>query len=268
MGLPVAARTALNMQPIAATRVNGVMRAVLLALLCLLSPLAAAVPVRSVELHQELLLPAGSAEKIVALTLDACGGGFDAELANFLVAHRVHATIFATRRWIRRNPEALAMLKSHVDLFAIEDHGANHVPAIVGGDRRVYGLAGVTDLQHLRREVSGGAEAVKSATGTAPRWYRGATGEYDPEALKAIEKMGYKVAGFSVNADNGATLSQKRIVERLKKVRSGDIIIAHVNKPASDTGKGVAQGVQFLLDRGFRFVNLNQSEVRPLQKRI
>ena len=169
---------------------------------------------------------------------------------------------------IRRNPDALAILKAHADLFEIEDHGANHVPAILGVDRRIYGLAGVADLKQLRLEVSGGADAVKAATGIAPQWYRGATGEYDPEALKAIEKMGYKVAGFSVNADNGATLSQKGIIARLKKVQGGDIIIAHLNKPASDTGKGMAQGLQLLVDQGFSFVRLDASDVRTPHKRI
>ena len=254
-------------QPIARTDVNGVMKPAFLLILFLLSSLAAAADGQPVELHQELSLPAGVTDKVVALTLDACGGGFDADLANFLIEHRIQATIFATRRWIRRNPDALATLKAHADLFDIEDHGANHVPAVVGADRSVYGLAGVANLKQLRREVSGGADAVKAATGIAPRWYRGATGEYDPEALKAIEAMGYRVAGFSVNADNGATLSQKQIVARLKKVRDGDIIIAHLNKPASETGRGLAEGLQLLLDRGFRFVKLNGSEVRPLQKR-
>ena len=221
------------------------------------------------ELRQELSLPGGvtDTDKVVALTLDACGGGFDADLAHFLIERRIAATIFATRRWIRRNPDAMTMLKAHPELFDVENHGANHVPAVIGADRSVYGLAGVADLQQLRREVSGGADAVKAATGIAPRWYRGATGEYDPEALKAIEAMGYRVAGFSVNADSGATLSQKQIVARLKKVRDGDIIIAHLNKPASETGRGLAEGLQLLLDRGFRFVKLNGSEVRPLQKR-
>ena len=243
------------------------MKRALLPILLLLSSLAAATDGQPVELHQELSLPAGVPDKVVALTLDACGGGFDADLANFLIEHRIQATIFATRRWLRRNPDGLAILKAHADLFDIEDHGANHIPAIIGADRSVYGLAGVADVKQLKREVSGGADAVKAATGTAPRWYRGATGEYDPEALKAIEAMGYKVAGFSVNADNGATLAKKQIVGRLKKVRSGDIIIAHLNKPASDTAKGMAEGLQLLLDQGFRFVKLNGFEVRPLSKR-
>ena len=258
----------LNMQRIVRSRVKYFMRLVALPALFLLSSLAAAADVQSVELHHELALPAGGSEKIAALTLDACSGSFDLELAQFLIDHRIHTTVFATRRWIRRNPDAVAMLNAHADLFEIEDHGANHVPAIIGSDRQVYGLAGVADLKHLRSEVALGAEAVKSATGTAPRWYRGATGEYDPEALKEIEKMGYKVAGFSINADSGATLSQKQVVARLKKVRSGDIIIAHLNKPQSETAKGMAQGLQLLLDRGFHFVRLDHSAVRPLQKRI
>ena len=245
------------------------MKPVLLPILLLLSSFAAAAQdVQPIELHHQLLLPAGETGKVVALTLDACGGSFDAGLANFLIEHRIHATIFATRRWIRRNPDALATLKAHADLFDIENHGANHVPAIIGADRHLYGLAGMADMKQLKREVSGGAEAIKAATGIAPHWYRGATGEYDPEAIKAIEAMGFKLAGFSVNADSGATLDKKKIVGRLKKVRSGDIIIAHLNKPASDTGKGMAEGLQLLLDQGFRFVRLDAAAVQPLQKRV
>ena len=160
------------------------MKPVLLPILLLLSSFAAAAQVvQPIELHHQLVLPAGETGKVVALTLDACAGGFDAQLANFLIEHRIHATIFATRRWIRRNPDALATLKTHADLFDIENHGANHVPAIIGADRNVYGLTGMADLKQLKREVSGGAEAIKAATGFAPHWYRGATGEYDPEAI-------------------------------------------------------------------------------------
>lgn len=239
-----------------------------LAVVGLLSSLAGAADVQPIELHQQLSLPAGGPDKVIALTLDACGGAFDADLANFLIEHHIQATVFATRKWIRRNPNGIALLKAHADLFDIEDHGANHIPAVIGTERSVYGLAGAADMKQVQREVSGGADAVKAATGTAPHWYRGATGEYDPEALKAIEAMGYKVAGFSVNADNGATLGKKNIVARLKKVRSGDIIIAHLNKPASDTGAGLAEGLKFLLDQGFHFIRLDGAQVRTLQKPI
>jgi hypothetical protein len=75
------------------------------------------------------------------------------------------------------------------------------------------------------------------------------------------------VAGFSVNADDGATLSRRRVMGRLKKVKDGDIIIAHLNKPGSETAEGLAVGLKQLLDRGFRFVKLNDTGVRPQPER-
>ena len=240
------------------------MRIALLILPILAASFASAAEPVPVELHQRLELAPGNEQRIVALTLDACGGGFDKDLAQFLIDRRIPATIFATRLWIRRNAEALALLKANADLFDIEDHGANHIPAVIGVDRKVYGIVGVADIMHLQREVSGGADAIKSATGNAPHWYRGATGEYDPQALKAIEAMGYKIAGFSVNADSGASLPKSQIVARLKKVKSGDIIIAHINKPASETAAGLAEGLLILVDKGFRFVRLDDKEVHVI----
>ena len=235
----------------------------LMLLFCLAACGLAGAQSRPTELHQVLDLPDDAG--VTALTLDACGGAYDADLVDFLVERRIPATIFATRKWLRRNPVALAQLVEHGDLFDIENHGANHVPAFIGKDKLVYGIPGELDVAHLKREVSQGASAVKKATGADPRWYRGATGEYDSESLKVIEQMGYRVAGFSVNADSGASLSKPRIVARLRKVRSGDIIIAHVNRPQSDTAEGLAVGLKALQERGFRFVKLDDFQVRPLR---
>jgi peptidoglycan/xylan/chitin deacetylase (PgdA/CDA1 family) len=231
------------------------------------SPLTWALP-RPIELHQRLDLAAqiGTQRQtnVAALTLDACSGGFDADLIEFLISHRVPATVFATKRWIDRNPAGVALLSAHRDLFQIEDHGANHVPAVLGAGRSVYGIAGEPDIAHLQREVLDGARAVERMSGSAPRWYRGATAEYDPAALDVIKSLGYKVAGFSLNADLGATLSRSAVAERLKAVKSGDIIIAHMNKPNSDTAEGLAVGLTRLLADGFRFVTLDQMAVRDL----
>ena len=218
-----------------------------------------------IEVHQVIAPAALGDEKVAALTLDACSGRFDAELIHFLIAHRVPATIFATKKWLDRNPAGVALLKAHADLFEIEDHGANHVPPVVGAGRSVFGIPGSPDLAHLEREVLGGANAVTMVTGEAPHWYRGATAEYDPAAIKVIEAMGYQIAGFSVNADAGATLPRAAIVARLDQVKRGDIIIAHMNKPASDTAEGLSEGVQRLLARGFRFVRLDQTQVRVVR---
>jgi peptidoglycan/xylan/chitin deacetylase (PgdA/CDA1 family) len=216
----------------------------------------------AIELHQRLETQANT--KNIALTLDACGGAYDAELINFLIAHRISATLFVTKKWLDRNPVGLAIVQSHADLFELEDHGAAHVPAVLGAGRRVYGIAGVGDMNGLAQEVQGGARAITQSTGSTPHWYRGATAEYDAEALKAIEAMGYRIAGFSVNADAGATLSKQAVMARLAKVKSGDIIIAHMNKPRSQTAEGLSPGLARLQSEGFSFVKLADSHVHTL----
>jgi peptidoglycan/xylan/chitin deacetylase (PgdA/CDA1 family) len=215
------------------------------------------------EVHQRLVLPE-DAGKTVALTLDACGGAYDADLINFLVRARIPATIFATRKWLDRNPEATTVLRAHADQFEIENHGANHVPAVIGIGRKVYGIAGDATLGALQSEVRDGAAAIAAATGRAPRWYRDATAIYDPAALTAIAAMGYQVAGFSVNGDAGATLKRGAIIERMKTVKTGDIIIAHMNKPNGDTAEGLSVGLAALQQQGFRFVTLGNMQVRQI----
>lgn len=212
------------------------------------------------------LAPVAGPERRLALTLDACSGEFDAVLVDYLIRERIPATLFVTRRWIRRNPQAVAVLKAQPELFQIENHGAQHVPAVIGPGREVYGLPGVPDLDHLRAEVRGGAHAIEAAFGVAPRWYRGATAVYDPEALAEIERMGYRVAGFSVNADAGATLPRAAIAQRLQRVRGGDVLIAHMNKPRSDTAAALMQGLAELRHRGYVFVRLDQAELQRIRR--
>ena len=105
-------------------------------------------------------------------------------------------------------------------------------------------------MPNLRREVQEGERAVEKATGVAPHWYRGATGMYDPQAADEIRRLGFKIAGFSINADDGASLSKASVVKRLRRVKAGDGIIAHMNKPYSDTAERSSVGLPELPDQG------------------
>ena len=229
----------------------------------LLFPFAAAAQL-AVEIHDELQ-PQGQPAQAIALTLDACSGKYDDDLIQVLIANRIPTTLFVTKKWLDRNAQGLAVIKAHLDLFDVEDHGENHIPAVLGKGRKVYGIAGEPDLVHLRREVLEGARAVEQATGVPPHWYRAATAEYDADAVAEIGKLGYKIAGFSVNADAGATLNKAAIEQRLKNVKAGDIIIAHMNKPASDTAEGLSVVLAHLLGKGFHFVRLDQVEVQAVK---
>ncbi len=238
----------------------------LLVFVMALAPLGVQAEQNPVEIHNQVVLQSPSDKKI-ALTLDACGGKYDSDLIEFLIKNRIPATIFVTKRWLDRNKLGLSDIKAHLDLFDVEDHGEKHIPAVIGAGRNVYGIPGHPDVVHLRREVVEGARAVEKATGVAPHWYRGATGEYDAEAIKEIDRLGYKIAGFSVNADNGATLTKRTIERRLARVKAGDVIIAHMNKPDSDSAEGLAAGLAYLLKSGFVFVRLDQVDLRQLPEK-
>lgn len=230
-------------------------------LLC--SALGAGAQDRPLEVHDRLA-SVGPASRNLALTLDACSGKFDVDLIDFLIRNRIPATLFATKKWLDKNPQGVAVIKAHLDLFDVEDHGENHIPAVIGRGKTVYGISGEPDVLHLRREVSEGARAITELIGVPPHWYRGATAEYDAQSMLEIQKLGYKIVGFSVNADAGATLGKLAIEERLMHVKGGDVIIAHMNKPASDSAEGLSEGLKLLMQKGFVFVRLDQVDLVEL----
>lgn len=191
----------------------------------------------------------------LALTLDACGGKADQRIFQALVDNRIPATVFVTARWLRRNGDTLQLMLAHPDLFQIENHGARHVPAVTR-PVTIYGLAAAGSPAAVRAEVEGGRAAIIAATGHAPLWYRGATGRYDTAAMAEVRALGEAIAGYSIRADDGASLPAAAVAKRLAAARPGDVIIAHANKPDRPSGAGLVTGVLALKARGFVFVKL------------
>ncbi|MBZ9654260.1 polysaccharide deacetylase family protein [Phyllobacterium lublinensis] len=195
----------------------------------------------------------------VALTLDACSGQTDLRILNMLVENRIPATIFVTGRWLRRNAGSLALMKAHPDLFELENHGLDHVPAI-DNQPTMFGLRTAGSLAAVRAEIEGGEKAMTTATLTKPAWYRDATARYSNDAITLAHQMGYRVAGYSLNADAGASLLAGQVEKRIAAARDGDVIIAHINQPTRASGEGVVKGILALKQKGFRFVRLEDVE--------
>ena len=193
----------------------------------------------------------------VAVTLDACMGETDMRILAPLIENRIAVTIFVTRRWLDRNPATIKTLRQHADLFAIENHGAQHVSAVIGTGRP-YGLVPAGTAKAVEEEVRGGAEAITRAFGTVPTWYRDATALYSPDAMAVIGSMGYRIAGFSLNGDFGASASTRMAHKRIAGAKTGDVIISHINQPHRPAGAGVISGILALRDRGYRFMHLDE----------
>jgi peptidoglycan/xylan/chitin deacetylase (PgdA/CDA1 family) len=231
----------------------------IVALTALLSAGSASAARGFVEPHMHLAGLSLGAPR-VALTFDACMGGVDMRILSTLVSADVPATIFVTGRWIRSNPNAVALLKAHPDLFEIEDHGARHLAAVLG-HRRPYGVASAGTMAGVLAEADGGAAAIRAAFGIQPKWYRDATALYSPAVLPTLRKAGYAIGAYSLNADFGASVSSRAARANVMKARDGDVIIAHVNQPRRPAGQGIAAGILALKARGFAFVRLDEATV-------
>ena len=199
--------------------------------------------------------PAGSA---VALTFDACGGpggdGYDAALIGLLRRRDVAATLLLNQRWIDANPGPAAELAAD-PLFALGNHGRRHVPLSTSG-RSAYGIRGTGDVGQIYDEVMGSCDWLAAHRPGEPIFFRSGTAFADDVAIEICREMGMLFVGFTVNGDAGATFRSAQIDTALDATRPGDVVIAHLNRPAGDTAEGFSRALPRLLDQGLVFVRL------------
>lgn len=196
-------------------------------------------------------------EKIVAITLDACGSktdSLDENLIDFLIKEEIPATMFINKRWIKKYPQQFKKLSNN-PLFEIENHGANHLPASING-KSIYNIEGTKNIQELIKEVDENGEYIKSLTGKKPIYFRSGTAFYDEYAVKIIYELGYKPIGFSILGDRGATYTAKEVEHAFINAKKGDIAIFHMNHPEKQTGMGLIRVIPKLKAKGFTFVKI------------
>ncbi len=196
-------------------------------------------------------------KKIVALTLDACGGpndGYDSKLINYLKQEEIPATLFINSRWIDDQPEIFRELAED-SLFTIANHGTRHLPLSVTG-KSAYGIQGTTSVEAVVDEVINNEVKIKKISGRKPEYFRAGTAYYDEVAVGIVNELGEKVIGYDTLGDAGATFSKQQVKQACLSVGPGSIILAHMNHPESDTAEGIRAAVPELRSRGFRFVKL------------
>lgn len=200
-----------------------------------------------------------TSDKVVAITLDACGGGslgngYDTELIDFLVSNEIPATLFINARWIDANKEIFMKLANN-DLFEIENHGLKHKPLSVNGEK-AYGIKGTMSIEEVVDEVEVNAEKIKELTGKKPKYFRSGTAYYDDVAVNIVKSLGYEAVNFTVIGDAGATYNKEQVKKACLSSKPGDILIFHMNRPERETAEGMKEGIILLQEKGFDFVKL------------
>jgi len=203
-------------------------------------------------------------QKVLALTLDACGGpkgtGYDAKLIDFLASEGIPATLFISGKWMDANPEIFQTLTRN-PLFEIENHGLKHRPCSAAG-RSVHGIKGTKSVGEIYDEIELNALEILNLTGRKPKYYRPGAAYGDEICAEVASALGYEVVNFSVRGDAGATYSKKQVEEALLHSAPASIILMHMNHPEGKTAEGVSAAIPELKKRGFRFVKLSEFELR------
>ncbi len=204
----------------------------------------------------EVITRLPTTEKLVALTFDACEtqtpAFFDQKIVSYLLAHELPCTIFVSGRFARRNAAELARLAAY-DFIEVENHSLNHHQHMEKLPPEV-----------VREEVLANDRLLQELTGRKTRFFRFPAGNYDRDALAAVEALGYRVVHWTFpSGDPDRKLTPARLQEWvLGKVRPGSILIFHINGRGYATGEALPRIVAVLKDRGYRLVKL--ADIWPL----
>jgi peptidoglycan/xylan/chitin deacetylase (PgdA/CDA1 family) len=203
-------------------------------------------------------------QRVLALTLDACGGpkgsGYDAKLIDFLTSEAIPATLFISGKWMDANPDIFQTLARN-PLFEIENHGLNHKTCSAIG-RSAYGIKGTRNVGEIYDEIESNSSKILNLTGRKPKYFRPASAYCDEICVQIANALGYEVVTFSVRGDAGATYSTKQIKEALLHSAPTSIILMHMNHPEGQNAEGVIAAIPELKKRGFRFVKLSEFGLR------
>lgn len=140
-------------------------------------------------------------------------------------------------------------------LFRLENHGTLHVPLSVTG-RDAYSIAGTTGPAAVAEEIESNRRHLLDSAGAHSTWFRSGTAHYGDVAVDIAHSLGIQLAGFTVNADAGATSTSAAVAQQLMNAPDGAIVLAHMNQPAGGTASGVRAALVPLRDQGTQFVHL------------
>ena len=195
-------------------------------------------------------VPASLGAKTLALTFDdGPNPPMTPRLLDLLDQHRVRATFFLIGRYVRACPELAREIAARG--HSLGNHTDTHPNLIWLSRARI-----AEELERCR-------ESVAAATGSdAVRWMRPPYGFRGPQLDAVVRRQGYRgVVMWTVIAYDWKPQPASRLIERLRRVDRGDIVVLHDGWLGADR-RHVLGALEYWLPRwrdvGLEFVTMDE----------
>jgi peptidoglycan/xylan/chitin deacetylase (PgdA/CDA1 family) len=205
----------------------------------------------------DVLTQLPTADRVVALTFDACEAGermsFDEAILDYLVERRIPFTVFASGKFVQSNVEDVRAL-GQLDFVDIENHSWNH-------PNHMHQF----DPEGVLEQIGRAHDAIATATGRTPRFFRFPAGNYNADGVRAAESLGYTVVHWRwATGDPDPRESANALFRRVtRNVQPGDILIFHINGRGAHTAEALPRIVEQLSADGYRFALVSDYVGQP-----
>jgi peptidoglycan/xylan/chitin deacetylase (PgdA/CDA1 family) len=199
---------------------------------------------RNCAWHGRVLTHFRTSERAIWLTIDdGPNAETTSEILAVLARHNAKATFFAIGRKVEQNPSVCRRIIS--EGHTLETHTYSHPASWWWAMPRPL----------VRREIEGGYRAILSATGQAPRFFRSPVGMNNLSVHPVADRLGLRVAGWSVDGCDGCPAAPTAIVNRiLRTIRPGSIVLIHENGRSRHRLLTVTRLMENLDKAGYRCV--------------
>ncbi|MBX7152162.1 polysaccharide deacetylase family protein [bacterium] len=186
----------------------------------------------------------------IALTFDACStllpSRVDSTVIEILIRTGAPATLFLGGKWVQDRPDDARFLAT-IPFFEIGNHSYLHGH-----------LTRVSD-ERLQDEIRWTQEIIYTVTGVVPKFFRPPYIEYDDRVIQTAAALGLTtIVGDIPSGDPDPHATKERLITQiLNGVKSGTIVIMHMNKGGKHTAEALPETIRLLRENGYELVTMS-----------
>ncbi len=182
----------------------------------------------------------------VALTFNITWGDTKAEpIIDELIKNEVKAaTFFLSGSWAERHPHIVEKISK-----------AGYEIGLLG--YRYVDYEELSDNE-IRQDIRQAEEIFKKLNIKHEKILRAPNGYFDKRLIKIAENMGYTVIHWSINSNDWKNPGVEKIIDNVKEVKKGDIILLHASDSARQTAVALPQILQLIKEKQLKLVTTTE----------